>query len=105
VVPPSPARPEEATVAELTTQPTGDDIESFLAAIPDERRRGDARAVCVLLARVTGEPAVMWGKAIVGFAVNTSATTAAANSSPKTATTNPPAQLSTVDTCSVFSRR
>jgi hypothetical protein len=54
-------------VAELTTQPTGDDVDAFLAAVPDERRRADARAVCDLLARVTGEPAVMWGKAIVGF--------------------------------------
>jgi hypothetical protein len=54
-------------VAELKTQPTGDDVEAFLAAIPDEQRRADARAVCDLLARVTGKPAVMWGKAIVGF--------------------------------------
>jgi hypothetical protein len=54
-------------VAELKTQPTGDDVEAFLAAIPDERRRADAHAVCDLLARVTGEPAVMWGRAIVGF--------------------------------------
>jgi hypothetical protein len=54
-------------VAELKTQPTGEDVEAFLAAIPDERRRADARAVRDLLARVTGEPAVMWGQAIVGF--------------------------------------
>ena len=54
-------------MAELKTKPTEDDVEAFLAAIPDERRRGDAHAVCALLARVTGEPAVMWGKAIVGF--------------------------------------
>jgi len=54
-------------VAELKTQPTEDDVDAFLAAVPDERRRADARTVCDLLARVTGEPAVMWGKAIVGF--------------------------------------
>jgi hypothetical protein len=54
-------------MAELKTKPTGDDVEAFLAAIPDERRRGDARAVRDLLAQVTGEPAVMWGDAIVGF--------------------------------------
>jgi hypothetical protein len=54
-------------VAELKTQPSGDDVEAFLTAIPDERRRADARAVCDLLARVTGDPAVMWGKGIVGF--------------------------------------
>ena len=54
-------------MAELKTQPTGDDAEAFLAAIPGERRRADAHAVCDLLARVTGEPSVIWGKAIVGF--------------------------------------
>jgi hypothetical protein len=63
----TPSRSEEATVAELKTQPTGDDVEGFLAAIPDERRRTDARAVCDLLMRVTGEPPVMWGRAIIGF--------------------------------------
>ena len=54
-------------MAELKTQPTGDDVGAFLASVPDERRRADARVVCDLLARVTGEPAVMWGNAIVGF--------------------------------------
>ena len=54
-------------MAQLQTRPTGDDVDAFLAAIPDERRRADAVAVCELLVRITGEPAVMWGKAIVGF--------------------------------------
>ena len=54
-------------MAQLQTRPTGDDVDAFLAAIPDERRRSDAVAVCELLVRITGEPAVMWGKAIVGF--------------------------------------
>jgi hypothetical protein len=54
-------------VAELKTRATDGDAEAFLAAIPDERRRADAHAVSDLLARVTGEPAVMWGKAILGF--------------------------------------
>lgn len=52
---------------ELKTQPTDDDAQTFLAAIPDEGRRSDARTVCDLLARVTGEAPVMWGAAIVGF--------------------------------------
>ena len=54
-------------MADLTTRPSEDDVESFLAGVPDERRRSDARAVCDLLARITGEPPVMWGKAIIGF--------------------------------------
>jgi hypothetical protein len=54
-------------VAQLQTRPTGDDVDAFLAAIADERRRADAVTVRELLVRITGEPAVMWGKAIVGF--------------------------------------
>lgn len=54
-------------MAENKTQPTEDDVDGFLSAIPDEGRRVDSRSVCDLLARVTGEPAVMWGNAIVGF--------------------------------------
>jgi Domain of unknown function (DU1801) len=49
------------------TQPTSADVEEFLAGVPDERRRADARALCALLADVTGEPPVLWGSSIVGF--------------------------------------
>lgn len=54
-------------MAELKTKPTSDDVEAFLAAIPDDRRRVDARAVCDLMADVTGESPEMWGDSIVGF--------------------------------------
>jgi len=47
--------------------PTGADVEAFLAAIPDDRRREDARALCAVMAEATGEPAAMWGSSIVGF--------------------------------------
>jgi hypothetical protein len=49
------------------TQPTGADVEAFLDAVPDERRRADARTLCALLADATGEPPVLWGATIVGF--------------------------------------
>jgi hypothetical protein len=49
------------------TLPTTEDAEAFIAAVPDEGRREDARALCGLLAEWTGEPAVIWGKSIVGF--------------------------------------
>jgi Domain of unknown function (DU1801) len=49
------------------TQPTGADVEAFLDAVPDERRRADARTLCALLADTTGEPPVLWGATIVGF--------------------------------------
>jgi hypothetical protein len=54
-------------VAELKTKANDGDVDAFLASIPDPDRRDDARAVCDLLGRVTGEPAVMWGSSIVGF--------------------------------------
>lgn len=47
--------------------PTGASVDDFLAAIPDERLRGDAERLRVILGEVTGEPAVMWGPSIVGF--------------------------------------
>jgi hypothetical protein len=49
------------------TQPTGADVEKFLAAVPDSNRREDARTLCSLLSEVTGEPPVMWGSSIIGF--------------------------------------
>ena len=54
-------------MAELKTQPTDGDVEAFLAAIPDERRRADARAVCTLMSELSGEPPVIWGTTMVGF--------------------------------------
>src|SRR5690606_14312301 len=39
----------------------------FLAAVPDEQRREDARAVLEMMRRVTGEEPRMWGPSIVGF--------------------------------------
>jgi hypothetical protein len=53
--------------ASQKTVPTGQDPEAFIAAVPDEARREDARRLCALLADWTGEPAVMWGTSIVGF--------------------------------------
>lgn len=51
----------------IATQPTDADVTAFLDAVPDERRRVDGHAMRALMERVTGEPAVMWGPAIVGF--------------------------------------
>ena len=51
------------------TQATEQSVESFLAGVAPEPRRDDAGAVCDMLARVTGEPARMWGPAIIGFGV------------------------------------
>lgn len=48
------------------TVPTSTDIESFISAIADERRRADAQTLVGLMGRVTGEPPVLWGS-MVGF--------------------------------------
>ena len=49
------------------TQETNADVEAFLAAVEPEARQADARAVCDLMSKVSGEPPRMWGSAIVGF--------------------------------------
>jgi hypothetical protein len=49
------------------THPGADSVEEFLAAVPDERRREDARRARDLIAEVTGVEPVMWGSSIVGF--------------------------------------
>lgn len=54
-------------MAEPKTRPTDADVGAFLDAVPDERRRSDARRVCDLLGEVTGEPPVLWGTSLVGF--------------------------------------
>lgn len=54
-------------MADTTTGPTDEDVDAFLARVPDERRRADARAVVDLMAEVTGERPTMWGPTMVGF--------------------------------------
>jgi hypothetical protein len=53
--------------AENTTQATAAEIEGFIEAVPDPVRRADARALAALMARVSGQPATMWGPSIIGF--------------------------------------
>lgn len=43
------------------------DANTFLGAVQDEQQRADAQALAALMARVSGQPAAMWGTAIVGF--------------------------------------
>lgn len=46
---------------------TVNEVEDFLAAVPDERRREDARRLAALMQEITGEPPAMWPSGIVGF--------------------------------------
>lgn len=43
------------------------DVEKFLAGVKDAQRRADCFAVLELMKDLSGKPAVMWGKTIVGF--------------------------------------
>lgn len=54
-------------MAENKTQPTTIAVADFIAAVPDPVRRADAGKVCAMMARLSGEPPVMWGGSIVGF--------------------------------------
>lgn len=49
------------------TVPTTADVDSFVAAVSDERRRRDAQTLLALLGEATGELPTMWGTSIVGF--------------------------------------
>ena len=49
------------------TQKIGADVDKLLAGIADEQKHTDCLSVLELMKNITGEPAVMWGKAIVGF--------------------------------------
>jgi len=48
-------------------RPTGASVAAFLARVPDERRREDARRLCAMMQEITGEPPVLWGTSIIGF--------------------------------------
>ena len=54
-------------MTELKTQKNDASVDQYLAGIKDEQQRADCLAVLELMQELTGDPAVMWGKAIVGF--------------------------------------
>ena len=53
--------------AELKTQKNKASVADFIAAVADETRRRDAKAVDKMLREVTGAKPAMWGSAIVGY--------------------------------------
>lgn len=55
---------------ENKTQATAADVAAYLNAIADAARRADCLALADLMQRATGQPAVMWGSAIVGFGLH-----------------------------------
>jgi hypothetical protein len=51
----------------MATHRTDASVEEFLAQLPDDRQREDARRLCAVMQEVTGEPPAMWGPSIIGF--------------------------------------
>jgi hypothetical protein len=54
-------------MAENKTGPTKASVAAYFAAIEDEGRRRDCKALAKLMTVVTKEKPVMWGPSIVGF--------------------------------------
>lgn len=54
-------------MAEQKTKATTASVAGYLAAIKDEQRRKDCKALSSLIAKATGLKPKMWGTAIVGF--------------------------------------
>lgn len=49
------------------TRQTDASVVAYFAAIPDPVRRADCEALAAMMQKAAGEPAKMWGTAIVGF--------------------------------------
>ena len=54
-------------MAENKTQAHGGDVAAFIETVADEKQRADAHAIAAMMARLSGEPAKMWGPSIIGF--------------------------------------
>ncbi|MBG0740828.1 DUF1801 domain-containing protein [Paeniglutamicibacter antarcticus] len=47
--------------------PVSVEVEAFIAAVEDEARRRDVLALTVVMTRITGVPAAVWGRSTIGF--------------------------------------
>ena len=54
-------------MAENKTKQTDVDVGEFIDAVPDPKRRSDAREICAMMERLSGHKAAMWGPSIIGF--------------------------------------
>ena len=54
-------------MAEPKTQKTKASVSAFIAAVEDDTRRKDAKAVDKMLREITGEKPAMWGPTIIGY--------------------------------------
>ena len=54
-------------MAELKTKLNDGSVEVFLNTVADEQKRADSFNLLKMMHEISGEPAKMWGDAIVGF--------------------------------------
>jgi hypothetical protein len=54
-------------MAEPKTQKTKASVAAFIAAVEDETRRKDAKAVDKMFREITGEKPALWGPSIIGY--------------------------------------
>lgn len=54
-------------MADIQTKPTAVSPDEFIDKLENERRKSDAKELIRIFREVTGEEAVMWGPAIIGF--------------------------------------
>lgn len=54
-------------MSEIKTKVTNADVNDFIDAVADERKRADGFVLLELFKKITGEPPKMWGSSIVGF--------------------------------------
>ena len=52
---------------EQKTKPTKVGVSEFIASLPDERRRREARTLLKVYKTATGKRPVMWGPSIIGY--------------------------------------
>jgi hypothetical protein len=52
---------------ENKTKPTDVSVDGFIDAVESAQRREDARTLCAMMERLSGEPPVLWGPSIIGF--------------------------------------
>jgi hypothetical protein len=53
--------------AENKTKETKASVAGFIAALPDETKRADAKTLAKMMQAATGEKPKMWGPSIIGF--------------------------------------
>lgn len=64
--------------AELKTRPTDVTVDEFIASLPDECRRDEAKSLDAIYRQVTGLEPKMWGPSIVGYGFTDTNTTVVA---------------------------